>query len=147
MKICLASSAGGHLTELMQLEEAFEGYDRFVITFRRPDTENLNEKIYFVEDPKRNPLRLIKNIVQTLRILVRERPDVIITTGAGVVVPACYFGKLMGARVIYIESYARINAKSFSGSLIYPIADLFFVQWRSMLRRYGEKASYGGCVV
>ncbi len=132
------------MTELMQIKEAFEGYDYFLVTFKREDTKNLSA--YYVEDPKRNPLKFLKNLFQAARVLVKEKPDVIITTGAGVVVPLCYLGKILGAKVIFIESFARIDTKSFSGMAIYPIADLFFVQWKSLLKGYGKKAKYGGSV-
>ncbi|MFQ6137008.1 MAG: PssD/Cps14F family polysaccharide biosynthesis glycosyltransferase [Candidatus Hydrothermarchaeales archaeon] len=146
LRICLASSAGGHLTELLQLKEVVDGHDHFFVTFKREDTEDFDEEVYFIVDPKRNPLKLIKNFVQSLKIVAKERPDVIITTGAGVVVPLCYIGKLFGAKIIFIESFARITSRSLSGAVVYPIADLFFVQWESMLTKYGKKAIYGGSV-
>lgn len=130
---------------MMQIKEAFEGYDNFLVTFLREDTKNL-KGAYYIDDPKRNPLKLLKNFLQAARIVLKEKPDVIITTGAGVVVPLCYIGKLMGSRVIFIESFARIDSKSFSGVVIYPIADLFFVQWKGLLKKYGKKAQYGGTV-
>ena len=147
LKLCLACSAGGHLTELLQLREAFEGYEYFYATFRREDTQRLQGKVYYLIDPKRNPLKLLINCLQASWVVAKERPDVVITTGAGVVVPLCYFAKLFGARIIYIESLARIDTKSLSGILLYPIADLFFVQWRELLGKYGDKAKYGGKVV
>ncbi|MDP6459571.1 MAG: PssD/Cps14F family polysaccharide biosynthesis glycosyltransferase [Candidatus Hydrothermarchaeota archaeon] len=147
LKLCLACSAGGHLTELMRLEEAFQGYPCFIATFRREDTEKLNERVYYLIDPKRNPLKLLVNFLQSLRVVLRERPMVVITTGAGIVVPLCIIAKLLGAKIIYIESFARITSKSLSGVLLYPIADLFFVQWRQLLEKYGSKARYGGKVV
>lgn len=147
LKLCLACSAGGHLTELLQLREAFEGYDHFYATFKREDTRRLKGEVRYLMDPKRNPLKLLVNCLQALWIVLKKRPDVVITTGAGVVVPLCYFAKLLGARIIYIESLARIDTKSLSGILLYPIADLFFVQWRELLGEYGDKARYGGTVV
>ncbi len=147
LKICLACSAGGHLTELLQLREAFQGHDYFYATFRREDTQRLKGRVYYLIDPKRNPLKVLINLLQALWIVVKERPRVVITTGAGVVVPLCYIAKLLGVKIIYIESLARIDTKSMSGILIYPIADLFFVQWRELLPKYGDKARYGGTVV
>ena len=143
-KVCLACSAGGHLTELLSVKEAWEGYEHFLVTFRREDTAGMGGKIYYIEDPGRNPLQLLRNIWQALRVVLEERPGVIITTGAGVVVPLCYIGKLLGARIIYIESFARIDSPSLTGRLLYPIADLFFVQWRALLGKYGRKAQHGG---
>ncbi len=146
LKICMASSAGGHLTELLQVKEVVEGYDSFFVAFKREDTEGFDEKLYFIEDPKRNPFKLFKNFFQSLKIIYQERPGVIITTGAGVVVPLCYIGKIFGAKIIFIESFARITSRSLSGVFVYPIADLFFVQWESVLTKYGKKAVYGGSV-
>ncbi len=146
MKICLACSAGGHLTELTQLEDAYEGYDSFVVTFRREDTESLPGKVYYLVDPKRNPLKIILNFFQALRVVLKERPNVVITTGAGVVVPLCIIAKILGSRIIYIESFARIDSKSLTGVLLYPFADLFFIQWEELLDKYGSKARYGGKV-
>ena len=85
MKIALPTSAGGHLTELMQLKGATDQYETFFITVKRKDTEGLGskEKVYFVEDTGRNPVALIKNIIQSLKIMMKEKPNVIITTGAG----------------------------------------------------------------
>ena len=147
LKICLACSAGGHLRELTQLLGAVEGHDTFFLTFRREDSEELDGRVYFVSDPKRDPLKLLKNVIQSARVILKERPDVVMTTGAGVAVPACYLGKLLGAKVVYIESLTRIDRSSLSGRAVYPIADLFFVQWRSLLSEYGKKAQYGGAVI
>lgn len=147
LKICLACSAGGHLTELLQLEEAFSGYDRFIVTFLREDTAKLAGRVYYLIDPKRNPLKALVNFFQSLRVVLKERPRVVITTGAGVVVPLCFIAKLLGSKIIYIESFARITSRSLSGVLLYPIADLFFVQWKELLSKYGSKAQYGGTVV
>ncbi|MBU4246304.1 MAG: PssD/Cps14F family polysaccharide biosynthesis glycosyltransferase [Nanoarchaeota archaeon] len=145
MKICLACSAGGHLTEIQQIMAAFKTHKTFFITFLREDSKNL-ENAYFVEDPRRNPLLFIKTIFQSYSILKKENPAMIVTTGAGVAIPACYFAKLMGKRVVFVESFCRVNKPSLSGKLIYPIADLFLVQWEEMLSHYGKKAKYWGAV-
>jgi UDP-N-acetylglucosamine:LPS N-acetylglucosamine transferase len=146
LKICLACSAGGHLTELLQVMDAVKGHETFFLTFKREDTVKFDEKVYFIIDPKRNPIKLLKNVLQTLRVLLKERPDVVISTGAGVVVPACYIGKILGAKIIFIESFARITSKSLSGMLVYPIANIFLVQWKPLLNKYGRRAQYGGSV-
>lgn len=147
MKICLACSAGGHLTELMQIKEAFEGYESFVVTFKREDTENLEGRAYYLVDPKRNPLKILLNFFQALRVELVEKPGVVITTGAGVVVPLCIIAKLFGSKIIYIESLARIDSKSLSGIILYSFSDLFFLQWEQMLDKWGSKARYGGKVL
>ena len=74
---------------------------------------------------------------------MQEKPEVIITTGALIAFPFCLIGKLKKTKVIYIESFARVNNKSLTGKLVYPFADLFIVQWESMLELY-PKAKYTG---
>lgn len=148
MKIALPSSAGGHLTELMQIGGAFDSYETFFITVKRKDTEDLSEKekVYFVADTGRSPVGLVKNIISSLKIMLKEKPDVIITTGAGAAIPSSILGKLLGAKLVYIESYCRANSKSWSGILLYPFADVFLVQWPSMISKYGKKTQYWGGV-
>jgi UDP-N-acetylglucosamine:LPS N-acetylglucosamine transferase len=150
MKICVVCSAGGHLTEILQIKESYENYDHFYITFKRENSIELakKEKVYFVTDPGRSIKNLFKCIFQTFKILLKEKPNVIISTGAGVAVPACFIGKfLFRSKIIFIESFCRIKEPSWSGRLVYNIADLFFVQWKQLLRNYGEKAIYKGAVV
>lgn len=147
MKLCLACSSGGHFTELTQLEDAYRDYDHFFVTIKKPDTEEFSrkEKVFFVKDPKRNPFKLMKNVIQTFSILIKERPKVIISLGAGVTIPICYLGKMFfGCRLVFIESFARIRSKSLTGRLLYPISDLFLVQWEETLELYGRKARYRG---
>ncbi len=146
MKICLACSAGGHLTELSQLEEVYRDYETFTVTFKREDTAGLPGKVYYLLDPKRSPQKILVNFFEALRVVLKERPDVVMTTGAGVVVPLCIISKMLGSKIIYIESFARINSKSLSGVMLYPFADLFFVQWEQLLDKYGSRAQYGGTV-
>ncbi|MBI4177312.1 MAG: capsular biosynthesis protein [Candidatus Aenigmarchaeota archaeon] len=148
MKIALPSSAGGHLTELMQIKGAFGAHERFFITVRRKDTEDLagKEKVYFVADTARSPLGLIKNIISSMRIMAKERPDVVITTGAGAAIPSSIIGKFLGAKLVYMESYCRTKNRSWSGTLLYPFADVFLVQWPSMVSKYGKKTQYWGGV-
>jgi len=114
------------------------------------DTKNLSKKedVYFVEDPSRSPIKFMKSLYQNFNILKKEHPEVIISTGAGIAVGPCYIAKLFfRSKVVFLESFCRTNKPSLSGRLMYPIADLFFVQWKPLLERYGKKAIYRGAVV
>ena len=82
-------------------------------------------------------------ILTALKIINKERPNVVITTGALIAFPFCVFVKLRGGKVIYIESFARVYNSSLTGKIIYKFADLFLVQWESMLEVY-PKAKYVG---
>ena len=145
MKICLACSAGGHLSELLQLEKFYKKHKHFFLTFKRQDSEYLakKEKVYFVKDPVHNPLNIIINFFQSLRVFLLQRPDVIISTGAGVVVATYYIAKLFGKKIIFIEGFCRVKKPSIPGRMIYPISDLFIVQWKSLLKFY-PKSKHGG---
>ena len=76
---------------------------------------------------------------------IKLRPKYIITTGTHTAVPMCYIGKLFGSKIIFIETFANKNTKTLSGKLIYPIANLFLVQWEEMLKLY-PKAIFGGSI-
>ena len=150
MKICLACSPGGHLTQMQRLMPAFEGKEYFFVTHKSEYSQHL-ERAYFIEYKEgyiRERIAWLRTIFIAFRILLKERPDVVISTGGGeIAVPFCYAGKLLGANVILIETIARVSTRSAAGKLIYPIADLFLVQWESLLKKYGKKAQYWGNVI
>jgi UDP-N-acetylglucosamine:LPS N-acetylglucosamine transferase len=147
MKLGIACSTGGHLLQLLQLERVYSKYNHFFLTFKRPMSKSLSnqEKVFFVKDPGKNPINLLINVLQSLSIFIQQQPDVVISTGAGVAVPICYIAKFFGKKVIFIESFSRIHHPSLSGTFVYPIADLFIVQWKQLLKFY-KGAKYGGSI-
>lgn len=148
LKICIACSAGGHLHEILQIEDAYKNYEYFYLTFKKVNSIELakRRKVYFITDPKRNPIKFIKNFFETLSIIIKERPNVVISNGAGVAINACVISKLLGARILFIESFCRVRKKSLSARILYLIADVFLVQWKNMVNIYGKKAKYAGSV-
>lgn len=147
-KICIAASAGGHLTEVLQLKEVWKGKEHFFISDKRINAIDLSkkEKVYFITPARRNLARLLISINETREIFSKENPDIIISTGAEVGFPAMIIGSIMGKKVIYIESIARINSPSLTGQLIYPFIKDFYVQWPEGLK-YFPKAKYVGAVI
>ena len=145
MNLCFVCSAGGHFTEALRLYQGL-GYDGFFITFHSENLTGRKERIYKIVDVRRNPLRFFVAFFQILFIFLKERVDVIISTGAGLAVPACYIGKMMGKKVVHLEIGCNVTRPSFSGRLIYPIADLFIVEWKELLKYY-PKAKYGGLLI
>ena len=108
MKVCLVGSSGGHLTHLYMLKPFWQNKDRFWVTFDKEDARSKlkDEKMYGCHYPtNRNLKNLIKNTFLAIKVLRKERPDVIISSGAAVAVPFFYIGKLMGAKLIYIEVF------------------------------------------
>ena len=79
-------------------------------------------------------------------MLRRERPDVLISTGAGIAVPFIYIGRLLGVKTIYIELETRINELSLTGLLIYPVVHHLLVQWPEMAEKY-KKCEFAGQIV
>lgn len=150
MKVCIACSAGGHLIEVLQVKEAYKNYDYFFLTFYRKGIidEIKNEKKYFITDPRRNIILFFKSFFETAKIIFKEKPKVVISTGAGVALPAIILSKLfLRSKIIFIESFTRIHEPSLSGKISYYFSDLFFVQWKQLLKAYGKKAIYRGSVV
>lgn len=147
MKICLTCSPGGHLLQIKQLKSVYKKYDHFFLTFKELTTKNLGEKekVHFIINPKRSFLDTLISFFQTLFIFLKEKPNLIISTGAGVTIPICYLAKLFMRKVIYIESFSRVNHPSLAGRLGYLVADLFIVQWKPLLKFY-KKANYGGSI-
>jgi len=150
MKICLVCSHGGHLTQMLKLLDAVEKHKHFLVTFKSETTSD-SKDTYFIKFEGwdiRGKILLLKTFLLAFKILYKEKPDIIITTGAGeIAVPFCYIGKLLGIKIIFIESFSRINTPSAGGKIIYPIADLFLIQWKSLFSKYGKKAKYWGQII
>lgn len=153
-KVLFISSTGGHLSEMMMLNELFKKYDYHIITEKTKSNENLKQKykeridylIYGTKDhPVSYPFKLLANCFKSVYFYFKIRPDFIVTTGVHTAGPMCCLGKIFGSRIIYIETFANRNTKTITGRLIYHFADLFIVQWESMLELY-PKATYGGWI-
>ncbi|VVB64352.1 Oligosaccharide biosynthesis protein Alg14 like protein [uncultured archaeon] len=150
MKICLVCSHGGHFAEMKRLRDALEDYDYFFVTYEAESTKNL-KNAYFIKYESSSlklKIMILGTFFKAFKILIKEKPDVIISTGGGeIAVPFCYIGKIFGINIIYIETLARVTTRSAGGRLVYPIADLFLVQWESLLDKYGSKAKYWGNII
>ena len=146
MKVCLVGSSGGHLTHLYMLKPFWKDKDRFWVTFNKEDANSLlkKEKKYNCYFPtNRNLHNLVKNTFLAWKILRRERPDLIISSGAAVAVPFFYIGKLFGAKTVYIEVYDRVDKSTLTGRIVYPVTDKLIIQWKELKKVY-PKAIYLG---
>lgn len=142
-KIGIVSSCGGHLAEVRMLRPAFEHYDHFFV---------VNEKIevppdmcgvtYFIHHSERDYLFLV-NVWEAWRIIRYERPTVLLSAGAGPIVPFTLVGKFFGVRTIYVENAGQVRTPSLTGRIMYRLADRFFYQWPD-LARFFPKGKYGG---
>lgn len=146
VKVCLVGSSGGHLTHMLMLKPFLKDKERFWVTFDKEDAQSQlkGEKMYGCYYPtNRNLKALIKNTLLAFKVLFKEKPDIIISSGAAVAVPFFYIGKLVGAKLIYIEVFDRIDAPTVTGKLVYPITDKFIVQWEEMKKIYPKAINLG----
>ena len=132
-KICLVSSSGGHWEQLKKLQPLVDKYGGFNVT----EKTDLKDKWML---PK-----MVLNSAKTLYIWVKERPDIIITTGTMVAYPFYILATLLRKRFVYIETFGRANMPTVAGRLMEKHSDLFIVQWESQ-KKYYKKAIYGGCL-
>lgn len=143
-KICLISSSGGHYEQLKMLSVLEDEYDIFWVT-EKSDYKSSSD-YYLLQTGMKDklfPLKMAVNLLKTLKIWFKEKPDYVITTGAMVVLPMAFLAKLFKKKLIYIETFARVYNGTRTGKLMYKYADLFIVQWEELKKVY-PNAKYGG---
>ncbi len=149
MKICLAASSGGHLTELLCLRNAWKGKPHFFVITNESSLDLLNSdaRAYMIGwGNRRHPFLITKMLFRCIKVIINEKPDVLISTGAAV---GCILGlliKITGGKVIWIETISHTNNLTMSGYIIRPFAHLFFVQWPELLKKY-PGVTYAGKVI
>lgn len=146
IKVCLVGSSGGHLTHLYMLKPFWKDKNRFWVTFDKEDARSLleGEKVYPCYFPTNRSIKaLIKNTKIAWDVLHKEKPDLIISCGAAVAVPFFYIGKMMGAKLVYIEVFDRIDKPTMTGKMVYPIVDKFVVQWEEQKKVYPKAVNLG----
>ncbi len=148
MKIALVCTHGGHLTQLLRLLEAFEGHRIFFVTHYSPRDNEVKAiaPVYFCPNIGTRLHRFAWVAVWSLVVLLREKPQVIVSTGSEIALPFLFWGRLMGIKSVFIESWSRVQSLSRTGKLVYPLVDEFWVQWPQLLRVCGPKARYYGAV-
>jgi UDP-N-acetylglucosamine:LPS N-acetylglucosamine transferase len=149
LRICLAASAGGHVSQLLKVAECWNGYETFCVTTTQVVRNNLGKlgEVYIVgECNRQHPIRVIAVFLRCSRVIFKERPDVVISTGAAAGCMLCFLGKIIGAKVVWIDSITNVERISLSGRMVRYIADLFLVQWPELADRY-EKVEFVGTVV
>ena len=151
-KVLFVSSTGGHLSELLQLKPLFKQYDYHIITEKTKSNLSLKDeyekRVHFLTYGTKHKLYTYwfifpYNCLKSLFYFLKIRPDVIVTTGAHTAVPLCYIAHLFKKKVIFIETFANMHTKTMAGSMVYPIADCFIVQWEEMLALYPDAVYLG----
>lgn len=151
-QIFLICSSGGHLTQMLRLNKVLSDYNVTLITEKTEISKFLKrsdvDKILYLphggrEDVFKYLFKFPLNIILSLYRYLRYRPKIVISTGAHTALPTCYIAKLFGSRIIFIETFAKISTPSLTGRAVYPIADVFYIQWPD-LKSYYPKAKYMG---
>ena len=148
-KVCFIASSGGHFEQLMMLKPLMKKYDSLIVTEKTNySVSNSEFNTYYLHQVNRREksfiFRMIGNSLKTLKILISERPDAVISTGALATIPMCLFGKIFGKKIIFIESFAKVNSQTLTGKLVYKFADRFYVQWEEMKQFYPNAICKGG---
>ena len=155
MKVLVILGEGGHTTEMIKLVELLgPTYDYSYLMAAHDRISEGKIKIagpiYRISLPRGKYTGLLATLklsflcsVQGLSVLLQVRPKAILSAGAGIAVPISVFGRLLGVKVIHVESACRIRTLSLTGKIMYRVAHLFFVQWELLKKKY-PKAIYAG---
>lgn len=145
-RVCLICSHGGHLHELHEAIDAIDFSNSYWVTFKTIRTEKdfLGCDHFFVIDPVISKFKYMINACQSLFHLLKFRPKVVISTGAGIALPTILLAKFFfKSKIIFIESAASVNDLSRTGHFLYGKVDLFLVQWEELQRKF-SKSKYIG---
>lgn len=144
LRICIVSSVGGHLTEVMHLAPILREHEVvLVLNDQAPLPDFPFARVYRIVHAERD-IKVLYNFLESAQILKHEDPDILLSTGAGPAVPIAILARLFTrARIVFVESAAAVSKPSLAGRLMYPISHRFFYQWDSVAKFFprGEKAS------
>lgn len=142
----MVCSSGGHLSQLLCLESWWVDHERTWVTFDTEDAVSKleGEQVVYAHHPTtRNVRNLVRNAGLAWRLLRRERPDMVVSTGAGVAVPFFWLGRMLGIRTVYLEVFDRIDSATLTARLCRPVTDLFLVQWPEQEQLYKDAVLLG----
>lgn len=156
MKIGIIVSGGGHLDEALQVIGAFEGRDVFLVTYSQKSLLTYRnagiKRVHFVKLLGSSGFLLIlgffSHLFEFISIFLKEKPDVLFSTGSEITVIPFYLGKIFfRTKLVFLETVTRVSRPSFTARVVYPVCDLFLVQWEKMLESFGSKAKFCGRVI
>lgn len=145
-KVLFAGSSGGHLAQLYTLKPWWDKQQTLWVTFGTPDAVTLLEHenvVWAKHSPDRNVRDVLRSVYLALRVLRKNRPDLVVSAGASLGTVFIAIAKLLRIPTIYIEVFDRIELPSLSGKICYRIADKFAVQWPQQLKIYPKAQVIG----
>lgn len=146
MKLLLVASTGGHLGQLLAITAAFADHERHWVTFDKADARSAlaAEEVTWAYHPTtRNVVNAVRNLGLAVSLLRKYRPDIVVSTGAGVALPFFVVARFLRIRTVYLEVYDRLDSATLTGRLCYPLSDAFCVQWPEQLALYPEATLVG----
>lgn len=149
MRICVGASAGGHLTQLMKLSESWQQYSVLYVSTLPLAVDILKKSgpVYITgECNRQHPFRMLVVFIRCIKLVLKERPDVVLTTGSLPLAIVCLLAKLFGAKIIWIDSITNVEQLSMSGRMVRPFADLCLAQWPQLQQKY-KNVQYVGAIV
>lgn len=138
-RVLLVASSGGHLAQLLALRPWWETRERTWVTFGTPDARSQlsgEEVVWAYHPTTRNIPNALRNGRLAMSVLRRVRPQLVVSTGAGVAFPFFVAARMSGVRTVYVEVFDRIESRTVTGILCKPISDLFLVQWAEQQQQY-----------
>lgn len=144
----MISSCGGHWVQMNRVADVFKNEDlHFASTEESYSSVNPDFPFHYVPEASRTSsiFTIAKQALTVLKILIKIRPKVILTTGASTGFFALFFGKKLGAKTIWLDSIANIDSVSMSGSKASKYADLYITQWEELAAQDGPH--YFGSVI
>lgn len=146
LSICLVCSHGGHLSEILQLAEAYAEHEVFYFCYDAETTRRL-PNVTLVPNRPYSLIEFVKNLLQVRALLKAKRPDLVVSTGAEIAIPVLVIAKMMRVPSVYVECGAQFTSPSLTGRIAYWLCDRFYVQWPELLNAYGPRARYVGSLI
>lgn len=145
-KVCLVASSGGHFEQVLRLKALNKSFTIFYVTERTPYVSSRSDTYYVKQINRKEtlaPIFLAQIVLKSFYIFWKEQPDIIISTGALSTIPLLLIGHLFHKKIVYIESFAKITTPTRTGQFVYKFADVFIVQWESLLKYYPNAECLG----
>jgi beta-1,4-N-acetylglucosaminyltransferase len=131
-KLCLVCSNGGHLRELIQFRDFYNHYPHFFVLNGTTKNENVTKGKYYVFSLFERDLYFFRNLWEAVVMFNRERPNLILSTGAGICIPVALVAKCLGVKIYYIETMAKVTVLSKTGHIMKVLSDKFFVPYKNI---------------
>lgn len=146
LNVYLVCSSGGHLAQLISLRPWWSQTDRTWVTFNTADARSQLQSertIWAFHPTTRNLSNLLRNCALAFRTLRRDRPDIVVSDGAGVALPFFVIARMFGIHTAYIEVFDRIDSATLTARLCRPFTTIFCVQWDRQLELYPGSHNIG----